>query len=57
VVTTLFMPLSLITGFIGMHYFTPVPSPLQSRTALIPFGLVILTPGTMVFRLQGGGWM
>jgi Mg2+ and Co2+ transporter CorA len=57
VVTTLFMPLSLITGFIGMHYFTPVPAPLQSRTALIPFGLVILTPGTMVFRLQGGGWM
>jgi magnesium transporter len=61
VITTLFMPISFITGFFGMNFFTPVAPPLQSWTALIPFlitlGIMIGTPVVMIFWLRRRGWM
>lgn len=60
IITTLFMPISFITGFFGMNYFQPVTDLHEwtSRPAFILVSLIILlTPVGMYAWMRRRGWM
>ena len=61
VITTLFMPISFLSGFFGMNFFQPVAAPLVGWTRLIPFALtfllMVLTPTSMLLWIRRKGWM
>lgn len=61
VITTLFMPLSFITGFFGMNFFQPVLDSLGVWTGGIVFSLVLLlmllVPATMFLWMRRRAWM
>ncbi len=59
-ITTLFMPISFVTGFFGMNFFTP-QSPPPGWTARIVFGAVcaavVLVPFLMYTWLRRRRWV
>jgi magnesium transporter len=59
-ITTLFMPISFITGFFGMNFFTP-SAPPESWTGRIVFGAIcaaiVLVPCLMFIWLRRRRWV
>jgi magnesium transporter len=60
IITTLFMPISFVTGFFGMNFFAPVVS-LDGWTGraafMITLALIILVPFGMFLWMRRRGWM
>jgi magnesium transporter len=60
VITTLFMPISFLSGFFGMNFFQPVldlPGWTGSITFAMMLGLVILIPIGMYWWMRRREWM
>jgi magnesium transporter len=61
IITTLFMPISFVTGFFGMNYFQPISQrliPWTGNLAFIVVFLVILgTPSAMFLWMRRRKWM
>jgi magnesium transporter len=59
-ITTLFMPISFVTGFFGMNFFTP-ENPPHGWTARLVFGAVcagvVLLPLLMFLWLKRRRWV
>jgi magnesium transporter len=59
VVTTLFMPISFLSGFFGMNFFGPINDPGWANPAVLALALflMIATPVSMLWWIRRQGWM
>ncbi len=61
IITTLFMPISFVTGFFGMNFFQPVANILAPWSDVSAFaitlGIFLLIPLAMFFWIRRRGWM
>lgn len=60
IITTLFMPISFVSGFFGMNFFAPV-IPLDAWTRktafILTLGIVVLLPSLMFIWIRRRGWL
>lgn len=60
IITTLFMPLSFLTGFFGMNFFEPGGG-MRDWTAMLPFlitlGIMVALPAGMFLWMRKRAWM
>jgi magnesium transporter len=60
VITTLFMPISFVTGFFGMNFFSsdhPLVAWVRQPVFFVVVALMLLTPIAMVLWMRRRGWM
>ena len=60
VITTLFMPISFVTGFFGMNFFSsdhPLVEWVQRPVFFVVLALMLLTPIGMFWWMRRRGWM
>jgi magnesium transporter len=60
-ITTLFMPITFVTGFFGMNFFQPVSTELSRWTSnpafIVMLTIVIVTPMGMFLWMRRRNWM
>jgi magnesium transporter len=60
-ITTLFMPITFVTGFFGMNFFQPVSTELSRWTSnpafIVMLTIVIATPAAMFLWMRKRKWM
>ncbi len=60
IITTLFMPISFVSGFFGMNFFAPV-LPLDFWTGwsmfLLTLGIMVMLPLLMFYWIRRRGWL
>ena len=60
IITTLFMPITFITGFFGMNFFEPVASLFgwtDWQAFLITLGILAALPVVMIFWMRRRTWV